>query len=72
MQSPQHNLDDRDISIGGGDETSLALEIMCNQVETEEAKEKSKQDKKMLGLSLDLKLARIRTEKQRNKEALML
>ncbi len=63
------SLDEISNKEGGGDETALALEIMCNQVETEEAKEKSKQEKKLIGISLDLKLARIRNEKQRIREA---
>lgn len=54
------------------DETSLALEIMCNQVENDTAKAEEQKERKMMGMQLDLKLARIRAEKQKAKESLMI
>ena len=54
------------------DETSLALEILCNQVENEDAKVKEEKERKMMNMQLDLKLARIRAEKQKAREALMV
>ena len=54
------------------DETSLALEILCNQVENDTAKAEEQKERKMMGMQLDLKLARIRAEKQKAKESLMI
>jgi hypothetical protein len=54
------------------DETSLALEIMCNQVENDTAKAEEQKERKMMGMQLDLQLARIRAEKQKAKESLMI
>ena len=54
------------------DETSLALEILCNQVENDSAKVEEQKERKMMSMQLDLKLARIRAEKQKAKESLMI
>jgi len=45
------------------DETSLALEILCNQVENDTARVKEDKERKMMNMQLDVKLARIRAEK---------
>ena len=54
------------------DETSLALEILCNQVENDDAKVKEQKERKMMNMQLDIKLARIRAEKQKAREAIMV
>lgn len=50
----------------------MGLEILCNQVENEQAKELEEKEKKMMHMSLDVKLARIKAEKQRVKELQMV
>ena len=54
------------------DETSLALEILCNQVENDTARVKEDKERKMMNMQLDVKLARIRAEKQKAREALIV
>jgi hypothetical protein len=54
------------------DETSLALEILCNVVENDGAKAQESKERKMMNMQLDLKLERIRAEKQKAKETLIV
>jgi hypothetical protein len=49
-----------------------ALEILCNQVENEGAKDKEAQEKRKMQVDIDFKLAMIRAEKQKAKEGEIL
>ena len=61
QQENQHSaeLNEQTLNNVGNDETSLALEILCNQVENENNKVKEDKERKMMNLQLDIKLARI-------------
>lgn len=53
----------------GDDEELCGLDILCNQVESEKAKEAERIAKLKMNMRLDMKLAQIKDEKRRAKES---